>query len=590
MGDYLIVSHPRGPVHEARSRALRVKALKAGMTVSDLGDRIWLGVMGPGAPAVVTVGAWRLIGDVHDREHYTSDPSTDQEPWSYERKLLRRFWGRFVGLLVTGGGDLSALLRDPCGGLDCMAWDDEGLTLVGSFVPDWLSLPAGWRIDYRRVAQALHDPLLVWETLLLDGPVSIRPGTVQSMPLETPPSELWSPAAIARRGLVAPYSDEQAVQALERVVDDVVRSLARKAGPLAAEVSGGLDSSIVAASLTGVRQDVAPWINLHGSEAQSDERPYVAALADKLALAPLYAEHATGPLTPEGFAWISTGIRPGLGGLDYHHDRDWAERFRSEGVAAVMTGRGGDSLLVQGATADVYADLWRSRGWRALLSPSLLGLARLNDQSIWTLISRARRPHHGRRSRTSPLFRPVDRPTPAWLQTCDDLGPAKTQQIAGLIDGIGRQSPSLQSRAVTVLTPLLSLPVVELCLALPTAQLVLGSRERGLARKAFSHRLPTEIIDRRSKGEMSAIYGQMVARNLDMLRPFLLDGRLAAAGLIEPVAADAALNPDALIWQGLYGEIMTAAAIEAWVRHWEARLQPPVQQPLAHPVSGRASL
>ncbi|CAN5310125.1 lasso peptide isopeptide bond-forming cyclase [soil metagenome] len=575
MGDYLLVSHARGPLPAFRSKALKVRAAEAGMTVSALSDRVWLAVCGPGAPGVVTVGAWRLIGDVHNRERRPLDASTNAEPWSYERKLVARFWGRFVGVLIGGDGDPKALLRDPCGGLDCLAWEDEGLVFAASFIPDWLALPASWRIDEERVAQALHDPLLVWDNLLIDGPVAVRPGTVQPLPLETPPSEIWNPAAVARQGLTHPMTDKKAVLALEQAVDDVVRSLAGTAGPLAAEVSGGLDSSLVAASLVRVRDDVAPWINLHGAEAQSDERAYVAALADRLGFRPLYAEHATGPLTAEGFADISTGIRPGLGGLDVHHDRDWASRFRAASATAVMTGRGGDSLLVQGATADVFADLWAAQGWRALCSPLLPGLAKLNDQSIWTLMARARRPRAGRPPRSNPLFRPVDHPVPSWLQDCEDLGPAKTQQIAGLIDGVGRQSPSLQSQAVTILTPLLSLPVVELCLSLPTAQLVLGARERGLAREAFRARLPPAIIDRRTKGEMSAIYGRMVASNLAVLRPFLLEGRLAAAGLIDPVALDAALTHEALIWQGHYGEIMVAAAIEAWVRHWEVRLRPP---------------
>ena len=245
-------------------------------------------------------------------------------------------------------------------------------------------------------------------------------------------------------------------------------------------------------------------------------------------------------------------------------------------------------MLIQGATGEVFADLWRTHGWRAMLSPDLVGLARLNERSVWTLIAEARRRTPGRSPRQSALFRRADIPTPFWLQDCDDLGPAKTQQIAGLIDGIGRQSPSLQTRSVVVMTPLLSLPVVETCLALPAVQLVTGARERGLARRAFRDRLPAQIVGRRTKGEMSAIYGQMIARNLDRLRPFLLEGRLAAAGLIEREAMDAALTHDSLIWQGTYGTIMSAAAIEGWVRCWEDRLK--ARQPAASPGSPPASV
>ena len=573
MGDYLIVS--RGPASAASARAdtLRSQAITAGMTVSDLGDRAWLAVEGPSPPATLLVGAWRLIGQVFHREHRIVRPDTDQEPWSYERKLLARFWGRFVGVRLSGEGEVAEILRDPCGGLDCIAWEDDGLTIVASAVPGWLPVPRSWSIAFDRVAQALHDPLLVWEDLLLDGPVAILPGTVQPAPLKTLPTALWTPAAIVRRGATQPVSDAEAAAALTLALDDAVRALALDSGPLAAEVSGGLDSSLVAASLIRARKDVAPWINLYGAEAQSDERPYATALGAALGIDIVSVPHASGPLNEADFESISLGVRPGLAGIDMHHDRDWAGRLHAAGATAIMTGRGGDSILLQGATADVFTDLWRARGRRALTSPALPGLARLNDRSIWSLIAGARRPTEARPARRNEMITPIGRPTiPHWLGDCADLGPAKILQIAGLIDGIGRQSPSLQSRVVNVLTPLLSQPVVETCLALPATQLVLGQRDRGLARSAFRDRLPPIITERRTKGEMSAIYGRMVADNLDFLRPWLLEGRLAEAGLINRAAAETMLSRDNLIWRGTYGEIMTAAAVEGWVRAWSRRL------------------
>ena len=98
--------------------------------------------------------------------------------------------------------------------------------------------------------------------------------------------------------------------------------------------------------------------------------------------------------------------------------------------------------------------------------------------------------------------------------------------------------------------PLCSQPVVEACLALPTALLTAGGRDRGLARKAFRERLPDTIVNRRSKGEMTRIYGRLIVDNLDILRPWLIDGRLAALGLIDRATAETELTPEALIWRG----------------------------------------
>ena len=103
-------------------------------------------------------------------------------------------------------------------------------------------------------------------------------------------------------------------------------------------------------------------------------------------------------------------------------------------------------------------------------------------------------------------------------------------------------------------------------------RLTLGRRDRALARHAFADRLPAPLVVRRTKGEMTAFYGHLIADSLDLLRPWLLDGRLAAMGLIDAARADAALSRPALAWRGGYVDIMTTAAIEGCVRTWERRL------------------
>jgi asparagine synthase (glutamine-hydrolysing) len=273
------------------------------------------------------------------------------------------------------------------------------------------------------------------------------------------------------------------------------------------------------------------------------------------------------------------GVRPGLAALDALHDADWAHRFERAGIEAVLTGKGGDSMFVQPADLGVFVDLWRARGWRALFCADAVRLARWNERSIWTLVAQARRRRWrpGAIDAPNPLLRPERSPggmRHPWLQGTDDLGPAKRRQILGLVQGVMLHGPSLQTQAVAVIHPLLSQPVVEACLALPTPQLTLGRRDRALAREAFADRLPHAIVTRRSKGEMTAFYGRMIAEGLDVLRPWLLDGRLAAMGLIDREAAEVALTRESLAWRGGYVDIMVTAAIEGWVRAWERRLSP----------------
>ena len=63
-----------------------------------------------------------------------------------------------------------------------------------------------------------------------------------------------------------------------------------------------------------------------------------------------------------------------------------------------------------------------------------------------------------------------------------------------------------------------------------------------------------------------------VAASLPALRPYLLEGRLAAAGLIAPARLEPLLHAEPMIWRDSVGEILLAAYLEAWVRTWEAAI------------------
>ena len=71
---------------------------------------------------------------------------------------------------------------------------------------------------------------------------------------------------------------------------------------------------------------------------------------------------------------------------------------------------------------------------------------------------------------------------------------------------------------------------------------------------------------------MTRIYGRMVSENLDTLRPWLADGRLASCGIIDRERVLTELSPEVLIWRGQHAAVLTAAAFEGWVRLWERRL------------------
>jgi asparagine synthase (glutamine-hydrolysing) len=579
VGELLLVSHrPDDPEAAARSRALRDLAGERGLGIVPLEPASWMATAGPRHPTLTRAGAWTLIGDVLDRRGPDLSGVGPHDPLAFEKKLTARFWGRFIGVRLGGARPPFAVLRDPSGGLECVVWRQDGLTLIASFAPAWLveHLRPPWRIDRDRLARALVDPLAATGPLILDGPTALEPGTLLSLDPALPQEVLWTPATFAMPSLDARPPVETAAARLRAAVDEAVDGLARRPEPLAAEVSGGLDSSVVASSLVRDGQDrVGLWLNAFGSVPEADERRWAEVLAAHLGIAVEAVPHADAPLTGDLLESASQGLRPGLNGLDHPHDLDWATRITRAGLSAVMTGKGGDSLFQQ-ATPEVFGDRWRARGWRALFEPDTVRLAAANDRSVWSLLRQARvatpdgAPFPPRRGLAVPQADPV--PLHPWLVDLAPFGPAKRLQIAGVADGVSRHGPSLLTSAVEVLHPFCAQPVVEACLALDCGLLTLGGSDRGLVRHAFSGRLPDPIIARRSKGDMSRVYGRRVADNLSLLRPWILHGQLAEMGLIDRASAETLLSRESLMWKGRAGAILATAAIEAWVRVWRRRL------------------
>lgn len=583
MRDYLLVSRQADRSETlALSERLLAEARREGWIVRDLSPRAWLASGPDRALAVTQVSNWSLVGDVLNRRNSDPIAVSSDHPRSYEAKLMRRFWGRYVGFAFEASGRLAAVLRDPSGALEATVWEQDGLAIATSAASSWWlrALCPGWTVSRSQLAAALNEPLHPSAALLFDGVTGILPGSLQAWPLSTSPCSLWSPAEMARESLHAPPPAALAAANLRAALEETVDGLAGLGGPLAMEISGGLDSSIVAACLNDRNTDppVALWLNAYGAYPEADERSHAARVATHLDVPLTTAPHAVARLTEASLEAAAGGLRPPLSGLDRAHDEDWARRCRAAGAEALFTGKGGDSILLQRADADVFVDQFQIEGWRTLLHRDTAALARFNAKSVWTFLQSA----HRRRNalddlRGSSCIRPAEQAGEAhpWLRDLESFGPAKTLQIAGVADGVMRHGATVLTEAVDVRHPFCAQPVVEACLRLPSWTLTHGGRDRGLARTAFADRLPPLAIDRRTKGDMSRVYGHMVRDSLPFLREWLLDGRLAQLELLDRFELEAQLDPDALRWRGGYGALIQLAAYEAWVRVWERRLDRP---------------
>jgi asparagine synthase (glutamine-hydrolysing) len=161
-----------------------------------------------------------------------------------------------------------------------------------------------------------------------------------------------------------------------------------------------------------------------------------------------------------------------------------------------------------------------------------------------------------------------------WVTLAREAGvtPAKALQIEALANCHMFHSDSRRRRQADLLYPLLAQPVVELCLSIGAPELAGGPFDRGFTRKVFSDRLPEPVRRRRTKGVMGSFFTHLVADSLEVFRPHLLEGCLCDAGVLDRAQVERLLDPRQLIWTSCATEILWAVTIEAWVRHWQARV------------------
>lgn len=332
--------------------------------------------------------------------------------------------------------------------------------------------------------------------------------------------------------------DADYVDAARAVFDQAVACRLRIAGPVVTTVSGGLDSSAVAA--TAARQ-CAPGI-VHGLCAvpadgvtlpvrpheYADERPFVATLAARHSN--LQVEYlsslASRPLEmdPRG-QFLATGVA-----MRSPSNTAWfmplLDRAAALGATTLLQGDFGNYTF----SADGFArlDVLRREGAWIKLVREILALRRTVAPSVWRGLAR------GQISRALPTWLPVRRRR--WASTIPPtlLNPDFLHS-AGLEGRFGREGALRQNllvsdtiasvlryvlfrsrmqtdavlalRTMTGITssdPFSDRRIFEFCLSLPDEQFLSKGIWRRLSRRAFADRLSPEIITNYRRGAQNA--------------------------------------------------------------------------------------
>lgn len=543
------------PAHEINGAAAR-----HGLEPVAAGPRCYL-FAGEALPRQTMPDGEILLGDIHSRSGATVCSS--QEGWGNYLAFGTKDQVRTVNRAPLTGMPL--YWAKHASGIICASHLDLLADILPTFAIDWnfvahALLFMNWRTD--RTGIAGLSELLPGSGVLFDGVTA----TIRTN---------WSPwdhVAVDR-------DVRDHVRALERAILRSVAASSASRSEIVVELSGGLDSSIVAAALKAAGADFSA-ITFATPGADGDERHFARAVAARCEIELVEIQHGDEEIdiiAPPERLLPRPGAYSVLGGVDRHFAAALAGRD-----CAIFGGIGGDSVFgLDGSVAPIL-DAYATFGLGRRTLRTLRDVARVGNATLWQalrLSARARRAGRRLGARRDATFLAKDivaqrqflHPWDDGEETASQARINHVQAIRYILDFLDRPS---RWHDADVVAPLLSQPVVEQCLSVPSWAWFAAGRDRAIARAAFASRLPAEVVWRRGKGRLESMCAAAYLRQRLLLRDLLLGGRLAEQGLLDVAAIESYLARDLTEGDFDYFRLIEIGDIERWVRAVEAGVPP----------------
>ncbi len=526
------------------------------------------------------------------------------------QELIDGWWGKYVAFIAAEAGAGYHVVRDPMSQMPCFHIYAKGTHIFFSHIADCIqilapNLSVNWRylIAQLRVVQMHNGECGLSEVEDVAGGERLtvsQDGAGRKV--------LWSPAKILEEATVDDV--DKAATALRETVQSVVEAWASCHRSVIHSLSGGLDSSIVAACLA--RAPTKPQVTCltyYLPSTQDDEAIQIAATgqraksllrvmghADERQLARLASRECGYTLIEQArrvpdvdLAAVfraPLAVVPTLYVMAIDGDEVELKLAQQCGATAVFSGLAGDTIFFNTMQPLPAIDFAYERGVGQEFFKHVGAASRLSRESTFTVFRKAIR--HGVLRQPLPavvdfLQRPhllhkdaaemvnADYIEPPWCRASRHVSPGKRSQILGLAHSLYYHTSYRRAQIAESVVPLVSQPLVELCLQIPSYTLSTDGVPRGLTRRAFADLLPQAISTRIVKGTPAAFYQRLARENLRLIRDTLLDGVLASERIIDRVAVERYLTPNETLFRSISSvALLNYFAVEAWVRQWVA--------------------
>lgn len=569
-------------------------AARSGMNVGFLNPGIGM-LVGPSCPCLCLGGAGCIVGTLFQRRgpaRAVSSLSADEAEaiaTSEGHSLLASHWGGYIAAIA--GERSLIILRSPSGDLPCYFAKAGSFTIFASDAELLVkSGIVGVSIDDQEIGRQLFRAFVPVPTTALRGIEELLAGFKLRLPsADARQEQWWNPWDHV--GWREEDSDA-AAEALARTIQHSVHAVASPYGRVLVSVSGGLDSSIVASCLARAAAD-AVCLTMFTDDPAGDERIFARALCDRLGLRLIERRYGFEEIDlDEAMAPNFPRPKDRLQALAF--ERVHYAVAAEVGADAFVTGNGGDHVFGYSQSAAPVADRCLVEGLSRGTLRSLIDVCRQTGCSMADALRQAWSLAHsvpGYRVRPNPLLLHPDFLATLgagdwyhpWLDAPAGALPGKAAHVGNVLRVQPNLEPSLGT-AYPVLNPLVSQPIVEACLKIPSWAWRQGGRDRALVRQAFADALPPAVLNRRVKGTPGRFAAQLLDHFRSSIRDRLLGGRLVANSIVDGDALDRILVGERPVPDLERVRILELVNIEAWIANWMSRaktfepLQPDVRR------------
>jgi asparagine synthase (glutamine-hydrolysing) len=501
---------------------------------------------------------------------------------SQGRYLTSDYWGRYVAVLCDLERRCTYILRSPSGEVDCLTTEFQGVRVYFSSMSACIQLGlTNHTINWSYVAAFLCTPLYESRQTGLDSVTRVVHGECICVQHSRAASSwCWHPVDFAEHR--AQEDVEQAAHALRNTTRTCIHSWAARYSQAIVLLSGGFDSSVVVTTLAGApaRPNLTCMNYRNPHDLSTDERHF-ARLAASHADARLVEHEQQVVFDLRERLVMPAAESPFSNFYLFAPDYGAAHVTQQTGANVIISGEGGDQLFYQNGAGYACRDYRRRHGIRTALLRLALDAARMEGATVWDVLVSPRF-----RSATAQLTAGIARYqfvsanvresvgqcrlfVHPWFDRDSNLPPGKWWHLFCLTTAMDRNmyDPIETAQPPENLAPLVSQPLLELVLQLPTYLLLTGGRDRGLARRAFRPDLPNEIRLRRSKAATYDSAKVLLASNLGFVKEMLMDGMLAREGILDRASLQSVLRGVGKI-EGHAGQILICLMCEAWLRQW----------------------